>query len=107
MLSFMQLLNTKYYSSAMFALHQINAYEENGYLIMDMCCGDDGNVIGEFTLENLKASGEELDKVMLSQSIGCQMMMMLILQCVAFTVFQFTAYKLTTAVCAASKREGR
>lgn len=57
-----QLLSTKYYSSAMFALHQINAYEENGYLIMDMCCGDDGNVIGEFTLENLKASGEELDK---------------------------------------------
>lgn len=47
----------------MFTLHQINAYEDNGYLIMDMCCGDDGNVIGDFTMENLHASGEELDKV--------------------------------------------
>lgn len=57
-----QLINTKYYSSAMFTLHQINAYEDNGYLIMDMCCGDDGSVIGDFTMENLQASGEELDK---------------------------------------------
>lgn len=48
----------------MFTLHQINAYEDNGYLIMDMCCGDDGSVIGDFTMENLRqASGEELDKV--------------------------------------------
>lgn len=48
----------------MFTLHQINAYEEQGHLIMDMCCGDDGAVIGDFTIENLsKASGEELDKV--------------------------------------------
>lgn len=48
----------------MFTLHQINAYEDQGHLVMDMCCGDDGNVIGDFTLENLsKASGEELDKV--------------------------------------------
>uniref|UniRef100_A0A673JE69 Beta,beta-carotene 9',10'-oxygenase-like n=1 Tax=Sinocyclocheilus rhinocerous TaxID=307959 RepID=A0A673JE69_9TELE len=57
-----QLIKTKYYSSAMFTLHQINAYEDNGYLIMDMCCGDDGTVIGDFTMENLQASGEELDK---------------------------------------------
>ncbi|XP_067262136.1 beta-carotene 15, 15-dioxygenase 2, like [Chanodichthys erythropterus] len=58
-----QLIKTKYYSSAMFTLHQINAYEDNGYLIMDMCCGDDGSVIGDFTMENLRqASGEELDK---------------------------------------------
>jgi len=53
----------------MFTLHQINAYEDNGYLIMDMCCGDDGSVIGDFTMENLRqASGEELDKVIPSQS---------------------------------------
>ncbi|KAG9261489.1 beta,beta-carotene 9',10'-oxygenase-like [Astyanax mexicanus] len=58
-----QLSSTRYYTSAMFTLHQINAYEDNGYLIMDMCCGDDGNVIGDFTVENLrKAAGEELDK---------------------------------------------
>ncbi|KAI7813591.1 beta-carotene 15, partial [Triplophysa rosa] len=58
-----QLLKTKYYSSAMFTLHQINAYEDNGFLILDMCCGDDGSVIGDFTMENVgQASGEKLDK---------------------------------------------
>ena len=54
----------KYHAAPMFTLHQINAYEENGFLIMDMCCGDDGEVIGDFTLENLRReSGEEMDKV--------------------------------------------
>lgn len=72
-----QLIKTKYYSSAMFTLHQINAYEDNGYLIMDMCCGDDGSVIGDFTMENLQSSGEELDKVTPSQSKTCQMSIML------------------------------
>ncbi|KAL7839286.1 hypothetical protein SRHO_G00259440 [Serrasalmus rhombeus] len=57
-----QLSKTRYYTTAMFTLHQINAYEDNGYLIMDMCCGEDGSVIGNFTLENLKAAGEEMDK---------------------------------------------
>lgn len=48
----------------MFTLHQINAFEDNGYLVMDMCCGDDGVVIGDFTLENLRReSGEDMDKV--------------------------------------------
>ncbi len=61
----------------MFTLHQINAYEDNGYLIMDMCCGDDGSVIGDFTMENLQASGEELDKVTPSQSKISQMSIML------------------------------
>lgn len=69
MFSSLQLIKTKYYSNAMFTLHQINAYEDNGCLIMDMCCGDDGSVIGDFTMENLRqASGEELDKVIPSQS---------------------------------------
>ncbi|XP_061586213.1 beta-carotene 15, 15-dioxygenase 2, like [Cololabis saira] len=53
----------KYHAAPMFTLHQINAFEENGFLVMDMCCGDDGEVIGEFTLENLRRdSGEEMDK---------------------------------------------
>lgn len=48
----------------MFTLHQINAFEDNGFLVMDMCCGDNGEVIGDFTLENLRReSGEEMDKV--------------------------------------------
>ncbi|XP_028851224.1 beta-carotene 15, 15-dioxygenase 2, like isoform X2 [Denticeps clupeoides] len=54
---------TAYYGSAMFTLHQINAYEDQGHLVMDMCCGEDGNVFDDFTLENLRrAAGEDLDK---------------------------------------------
>ena len=53
----------RYRGEPMFTLHQINAYEEGGCLVMDMCCGDDGAVIGDFTLENLRRGGEELDKV--------------------------------------------
>lgn len=54
----------KYRAAPMFTLHQINAFEDNGFLVMDMCCGDDGEVIGDFTLENLRRdSGEEMDKV--------------------------------------------
>ncbi|KAI3371916.1 hypothetical protein L3Q82_006789 [Scortum barcoo] len=54
----------KYRAAPMITLHQINAFEENGFLVMDMCCGDDGEVIGDFTLENLRrGSGEEMDKV--------------------------------------------
>uniref|UniRef100_A0A8C5CYK9 Beta-carotene 15, 15-dioxygenase 2, like n=2 Tax=Gadus morhua TaxID=8049 RepID=A0A8C5CYK9_GADMO len=52
----------RYRGEPMFTLHQINAYEEGGCLVMDMCCGDDGAVIGDFTLENLRRGGEELDK---------------------------------------------
>lgn len=54
----------KYSAAAMFTLHQINAYEDNGFLVMDMCCGDNGEIIGDFTLENLRRkSGEDVDKV--------------------------------------------
>uniref|UniRef100_A0A8C7ZZC1 Beta-carotene 15, 15-dioxygenase 2, like n=1 Tax=Oryzias sinensis TaxID=183150 RepID=A0A8C7ZZC1_9TELE len=53
----------KYRAAPMFTLHQINAYEDNGFLVMDMCCGDDGVVIGEFTLENLRReSGQAMDE---------------------------------------------
>uniref|UniRef100_A0A672JI00 Beta,beta-carotene 9',10'-oxygenase-like n=1 Tax=Salarias fasciatus TaxID=181472 RepID=A0A672JI00_SALFA len=53
----------RYYAGPMFTLHQINAFEDNGFLIMDMCCGDDGEFIGDFTLENLRSeTGEKMDK---------------------------------------------
>ncbi|KAJ0019421.1 hypothetical protein NQD34_006990 [Periophthalmus magnuspinnatus] len=53
----------RYQCAPMFTLHQINAYEDDGFLVMDMCCGDDGELIGDFTLENIKRkSGEEMDK---------------------------------------------
>ncbi|CAL8248723.1 unnamed protein product [Merluccius merluccius] len=53
----------RYRGEPMFTLHQINAFEDGGFLVMDMCCGDDGAVIGDFTLENLRRGGEDIDKV--------------------------------------------
>lgn len=62
----------KYRAEAMFTLHQINAFEDNGFLVMDMCCGDNGEVIGDFTLENLRReSGEEMDKVVHTCVLPC------------------------------------
>uniref|UniRef100_A0A8C6P8W6 Beta-carotene 15, 15-dioxygenase 2, like n=1 Tax=Nothobranchius furzeri TaxID=105023 RepID=A0A8C6P8W6_NOTFU len=53
----------KYRAAPMFTLHQINAFEDNGFLVMDMCCGDDGEIIGDFTLENLRReSVQEMDE---------------------------------------------
>ncbi|KAM3868222.1 beta-carotene 15, 15-dioxygenase 2, like [Diretmus argenteus] len=52
----------RYHGEPMFTLHQINAFEDNGFLVMDMCCGDDGDVIGDFTLENLRKDAGELDE---------------------------------------------
>merc|ERR1719184_295003 len=58
-----EISKVRYSGAPMFALHQINAFEDNGVLVMDMCCGDDGEVIADFTLENLRRpQGEEMDK---------------------------------------------
>ncbi|XP_029685868.1 beta,beta-carotene 9',10'-oxygenase-like [Takifugu rubripes] len=54
--------DVKYRAAAMFTLHQINAFEENGFLVMDMCCGDNGEIIGDFTLENLRRGSGDIDK---------------------------------------------
>lgn len=59
-----QVSEVTYRAAPMFTLHQINAFEDSGFLVMDMCCGDDGQVIGEYTVENLHSDrGEEMDKV--------------------------------------------
>lgn len=62
----------RYRAAPMFTLHQINAFEDNGFLVMDLCCGDDGQVIGEYTVENLCSDGgAEIDKVNNNVSLVC------------------------------------
>ncbi|XP_067132108.1 carotenoid-cleaving dioxygenase, mitochondrial-like [Centruroides vittatus] len=39
-----EILPTKYTSKAFLFFHQINAYEENGHVIIDLCCFDDNFV---------------------------------------------------------------
>lgn len=57
----------KYYAKAFSNFHQINAFEEAGFLILDLCCADDGKALDIYTLQNLRKSGEALDKVSSAQ----------------------------------------
>ncbi|NWV76074.1 BCDO2 oxygenase, partial [Dasyornis broadbenti] len=43
--------------------HQINAFEERGCVVLDLCCQDDGTSLALYTLQNLRRSGEGLDQV--------------------------------------------
>lgn len=54
----------KYYTKALSTFHQINAFEQDGFLMLDMCCSDDGQAINNFLIQNLRQSGEGLDEVM-------------------------------------------
>lgn len=53
----------KYLAKALSTFHQINAYEEDSFLILDMCASDDGQAITNYNIQNLRKSGEALDKV--------------------------------------------
>lgn len=53
----------KYLAKPLSTFHQINAYEKDGFLIMDMCASDDGQAIANYNIQNLRKSGEALDEV--------------------------------------------
>ncbi|XP_040049418.1 carotenoid-cleaving dioxygenase, mitochondrial isoform X1 [Gasterosteus aculeatus] len=53
----------KYLAKPLSTLHQINAYEEDGFLVLDMCASDDGEAINNYNVQNLRKSGEALDEV--------------------------------------------
>ncbi|KAK5858365.1 hypothetical protein PBY51_002511 [Eleginops maclovinus] len=53
----------KYHTKAISTFHQINAFEEDGFLMVDLCCADDGGAINDYLLQNLRKSGEALDEV--------------------------------------------
>uniref|UniRef100_A0A3Q2CD41 Beta-carotene oxygenase 2b n=1 Tax=Cyprinodon variegatus TaxID=28743 RepID=A0A3Q2CD41_CYPVA len=52
-----------YLAKAMSTFHQINAYEDQGFLIIDLCASDDGQAIANYNIQNLRKSGEALDEV--------------------------------------------
>ncbi|KAJ4935884.1 hypothetical protein JOQ06_017411 [Pogonophryne albipinna] len=58
-----ELSTIKYLAKALSTFHQINAYEEDGFLIIDMCAGDDGQAINNYNIQNLRKNGEDLDEV--------------------------------------------
>uniref|UniRef100_A0A8C8A056 Carotenoid-cleaving dioxygenase, mitochondrial n=1 Tax=Oryzias sinensis TaxID=183150 RepID=A0A8C8A056_9TELE len=53
----------KYYTKAISTFHQINAFEEDGFLMIDMCCADGGQAISNYLIQNLRKTGEALDEV--------------------------------------------
>ncbi|XP_054610853.1 carotenoid-cleaving dioxygenase, mitochondrial isoform X2 [Dunckerocampus dactyliophorus] len=58
----------QYHTKALATFHQINAFEEDGFLMLDLCCSDDGQAIDNYCLQNLRKSGEALDAVYNSMS---------------------------------------
>uniref|UniRef100_A0A667Y4V4 Beta-carotene oxygenase 2b n=1 Tax=Myripristis murdjan TaxID=586833 RepID=A0A667Y4V4_9TELE len=54
---------TKYRAKPMTTFHQINAYEEGNFLIMDLCASDNGETINNYMIQNLRKSGEALNEV--------------------------------------------
>ncbi|XP_068097058.1 carotenoid-cleaving dioxygenase, mitochondrial-like [Hyperolius riggenbachi] len=51
-----------YHSQAVAMFHQINAYEDQGCIVLDLCCQDDGNVVHLYNLQNLRKSGIALEE---------------------------------------------
>uniref|UniRef100_A0A2K6JZU5 Carotenoid-cleaving dioxygenase, mitochondrial n=1 Tax=Rhinopithecus bieti TaxID=61621 RepID=A0A2K6JZU5_RHIBE len=58
-----QLLPGRYYSKPFVAFHQINAFEDQGCVIIDLCCQDNGRILEVYQLQNLRKAGEGLDQV--------------------------------------------
>lgn len=58
-----QVSSVKYLAKSLSTFHQINAYEDDGFLVLDMCASDDGLAIANYNIQNLRKSGEALDEV--------------------------------------------
>uniref|UniRef100_A0A6Q2XES2 Carotenoid-cleaving dioxygenase, mitochondrial n=1 Tax=Esox lucius TaxID=8010 RepID=A0A6Q2XES2_ESOLU len=55
--------STKFHTKPLSVFHQINAFEEDGFVMLDMCCADNGDAIKNYLIQNLRKSGEALDQV--------------------------------------------
>lgn len=58
-----QVSSVKYHTKAISTFHQINAFEEDGFLMIDLCCSDNGQAINNYLIQNLRKSGDALDEV--------------------------------------------
>ncbi|NXB08300.1 BCDO2 oxygenase, partial [Cnemophilus loriae] len=58
-----EVLPGQWCSKPFMTFHQINAFEERGCVVLDLCCQDEGTSLALYTLQNLRRSGEGLDQV--------------------------------------------
>lgn len=59
----LQVLQGQWCSKPFVTFHQINAFEERGCVVLDLCCQDEGTSLALYTLQNMRRSGEGLDQV--------------------------------------------
>ncbi|XP_072283191.1 carotenoid-cleaving dioxygenase, mitochondrial [Pyxicephalus adspersus] len=52
-----------FHTKAFSTFHQINAFEDQDCLVLDLCCQDDGGAVELYELQNLRKSGEALNEV--------------------------------------------
>lgn len=62
----LQLLPRMYYSKPFVTFHQINAFEDQGCVVIDLCGQDNGKSLEVYQLQNLRKAGEGLDQVNIS-----------------------------------------
>ncbi|KAG9470330.1 hypothetical protein GDO78_018114 [Eleutherodactylus coqui] len=53
---------TTFHTKAFATFHQINAYEDQNCIVLDLCCSDDGGALELFQLQNLRKSGVDLNE---------------------------------------------
>ncbi|KAK2530369.1 Bco2 [Columba livia] len=58
-----EVLPGQWYSKPFATFHQINAFEDHGCVVLDLCCQDDGTTLATYKLQNLRRSGEGLDQI--------------------------------------------
>ncbi|XP_075694887.1 carotenoid-cleaving dioxygenase, mitochondrial-like [Rhinoderma darwinii] len=58
-----ELHSVTFHTQAVAMFHQINAYEDQDCIVLDLCCQDDGVVVQLFRLQNLHKSGKALDEI--------------------------------------------
>ncbi|XP_063799275.1 carotenoid-cleaving dioxygenase, mitochondrial-like [Pseudophryne corroboree] len=52
-----------FHTKAFSTFHQINAFEDQGCIVLDLCCQDDGGAVELFELQNLRKSGHALNEI--------------------------------------------
>ncbi|KAJ7401259.1 Beta,beta-carotene 9',10'-oxygenase [Pitangus sulphuratus] len=58
-----EVLPGQWYTKPFVTFHQINAFEDCGCVVLDLCCQDDGTSLALYKLQNMRRTGEALDQV--------------------------------------------
>ncbi|KAM9658775.1 LOW QUALITY PROTEIN: carotenoid-cleaving dioxygenase, mitochondrial [Trichechus inunguis] len=64
------LLSGRHCSKPFVTYHQISAFEDQGCVVIDLCCQDNGRSLEVYHLQNLRKAGEGLDQVNMFDSSG-------------------------------------